>query len=55
MSATVSAARELFGNPGWGGESFAAQHAMALALLWPLVLLAVFFPRSVRRYRDLSR
>ncbi|MFC6087185.1 ABC transporter permease [Sphaerisporangium aureirubrum] len=55
MSATVSATRELFGNPGWGGDSFAAQHAMALALLWPAVLLVIFFPLSVRRYRDLSR
>ncbi|MEO3812309.1 ABC transporter permease [Sphaerisporangium sp. B11E5] len=54
MSATVSAARELFGNPGWGGDSFAAQHAMALAVIWPVVLLAVFFPLSVRRYRRLS-
>nr|WP_221475508.1 ABC transporter permease [Sphaerisporangium rubeum] len=55
MSATVSATRELFGNPGWGGDSFAAQHAMALAIIWPVVLLAVFFPLSVRRYRRLSR
>ncbi|GAA3819266.1 ABC transporter permease [Sphaerisporangium flaviroseum] len=55
MSATVSAARELFGNPGWGGDSWAAQHAPLMAVVWPLLLLAVFFPLSVRRYRHLNR
>ncbi|MER7892788.1 ABC transporter permease [Micromonospora sp. NPDC094482] len=55
LSATVAACRELFGNPGWGGESFAAQHALALAVAWPVLLIAVFLPLSVRRYRQLSR
>jgi ABC-2 type transport system permease protein len=55
MSATVSAARELFGNPGWGGDSWAAQHAPLMAVAWPLLLLGIFFPLSVRRYRRLNR
>ncbi|HYN93010.1 MAG TPA: ABC transporter permease [Pilimelia sp.] len=55
LSATVAASRELFGNPGWGGDSWAAQHAMALAVAWPVLLAAVFIPLSVRRYRRLSR
>lgn len=55
LSATVSATRGLFGNPGFGGESWAAEHALALAVAWPLLLLAVFLPLSVRRYRQLSR
>ncbi|PZF92094.1 ABC transporter permease [Micromonospora deserti] len=55
LSATVAACRELFGNPGWGGDSFAAQHAVILAVAWPLLLTAVFLPLSVRRYRRLSR
>lgn len=55
LSATVAACRELFGNPGWGGESFAAQHAVALAVAWPLLLTAVFGPLAVRRYRGLGR
>ncbi|MEV1147938.1 hypothetical protein AB0I76_30560, partial [Micromonospora sp. NPDC049799] len=54
LSATVAACRELFGNPGWGGESFAAQHATTLAVVWPLLLIAVFLPLSVRRYRRLA-
>jgi ABC transporter DrrB family efflux protein len=55
MSATVSAARELFGNPGWGGESWVAQHSILMAVVWPLVLLAIFAPLSVRRYHRLRR
>ena len=54
LSATVGATRELFGNPGWGGDSWAAQHYQLLAVLWPLVLVAVFLPLSVARYRRLA-
>jgi ABC-type multidrug transport system permease subunit len=55
LSATVAAARELFGNPGWGGDSFAARHAVELAVAWPVLLTAVFFPLAVRRFARLSR
>jgi len=55
LSATISATRELFGNPGWGGDSWIAQHALLMAVVWPLLLVAVFFPLSVRRHRRLSR
>ncbi|MEU4272446.1 ABC transporter permease [Streptomyces sp. NPDC026092] len=48
MSATATAVRDLFGNPG--GEP---GHVLA-AVVWPLVLLAVFFPLAVRRFRRLS-
>ncbi|MFD5766515.1 ABC transporter permease [Streptomyces sp. NPDC127049] len=55
MSATATAVRGLFGNPGADGDSWAATHAELLAVAWPLVLVAVFFPLAVRRFRDLSR
>ncbi|MGV9212313.1 ABC transporter permease [Micromonospora sp. RB23] len=55
LSATVGATRELFGNPGSGGDSWAAQHYPWLAVAWPLVLVAVFLPLSVARYRRLGR
>lgn len=55
LSATVAATRELFGNPGWGGETWIAQNSLLMAVLWPIVIFAVFFPLSVRRYRHLSR
>jgi ABC-2 type transport system permease protein len=53
VSATASATRELFGNTGWGGRSWAAQHGPLLAALWPVLLIAVFLPLSVRAYRGL--
>jgi ABC-2 type transport system permease protein len=56
LSATVSAARRLFGNPGVGADgSWIAQHWLAMAIAWPLMLIAVFLPLSVRRYRRLRR
>lgn len=55
LSATVAAARELFGNPGWGGESWIAQNSLLMAVVWPLLIFVVFFPLSVGRYRRLSR
>jgi ABC-2 type transport system permease protein len=55
MAATVAATRELFGNPGWAGESWMAQHAIVMAVVWPLVLVAIFGPLSVRLYANLSR
>jgi ABC transporter DrrB family efflux protein len=55
VSATVSATRELFGNPGWGGASWADQHALLLAVVWPLLILALFAPLAVRRWQRLSR
>lgn len=55
LSSTVAAARELFGNPGWGGDSWVAQHAVPMAIAWPLAITAVFFVLSVRLYQRLDR
>ncbi|MEU7185274.1 ABC transporter permease [Streptomyces sp. NPDC045369] len=55
MSATAGTVRELFANPRWTGNGWAAQHAELLAVGWPLVLLAVFFPLAVRRFGRLGR
>ncbi|MFE1559090.1 ABC transporter permease [Streptomyces sp. NPDC058734] len=53
LSATATAVRGLFGNPG--GDSWAAAHAGLLAVAWPAALIAVFFPLAVTRFRNLSR
>ncbi|MGA4686773.1 ABC transporter permease [Micromonospora sp. AB353] len=55
LSATVAAARDLFGNPGLSGDSWPARHALELAIAWPLTLIAVAAPAAVRRYRRLGR
>lgn len=55
LSSTAAAARELFGNPGWGGDSWIAQNAVLMAVVWPLLIVAVFAPLSIRRYQELGR
>jgi ABC-2 type transport system permease protein len=53
ISSTATAVRELFGNPGWGGDSWIAQNAVLMAVVWPLLLSAIFFPLAVARWRSL--
>ena len=56
VSSTVTATRELFGNPGVPqGGSWIAENAQLMAVVWPLALVAVFLPLAARRYRDLRR
>jgi ABC transporter DrrB family efflux protein len=55
LSATVAASRDLFGNPGTGGDSWVAQHPLLLSIVWPALLIAIFAPLAVRRYQRLSR
>ena len=54
VSATAAACRELFGNPAGITDGVLADHAVAVALVWPLVLAAVFVPLSARAFRRLS-
>lgn len=52
VSTMAHACRELFGNPvGVIGTSFPEQHPVLVSLVWSLLLLAVFVPLSVRKYR----
>lgn len=55
LSATVAAARDLFGNPGLGGGSWVTEHSLLMAVAWPVLLVAVFAPLAIRRYQRLSR
>ncbi|WP_127554664.1 ABC transporter permease [Actinoplanes sp. OR16] len=55
ISATTTAIRELFGNPGLGGDAWPTQHALFLSVAWPVALIAVFAPLAVHRYRSLGR
>lgn len=54
LSATASAARELFTGGQTQGLTIAADHAVLFAFLWPLILAALFIPLSIRAYRRLS-
>jgi ABC transporter DrrB family efflux protein len=44
LSATISATRNLFGNPGGANDTL-------LALGWPVLLLMIFVPLAIRRYQ----
>lgn len=55
VSSTVTATRELFGNPVAVGGTWVEQHAMLMAVVWPLVITAIFLPLAVRRFQRLSR
>lgn len=54
LSVTATAARELFMNPGWHGNSWIVENSLPMAFLLPALLVAVFLPLSVRKYRRLS-
>jgi ABC-2 type transport system permease protein len=54
LSSTVTATRQLFGNPGVGGDSWVAQHAVLMAVVWPAAISVVFMILSARTYRWLS-
>ncbi|NUK23952.1 ABC transporter permease [Streptomyces lunaelactis] len=55
ISSTAAATRELFGNPVAGDGSWIQEHALLMAVVWPLVMTAVFLPLAVRRFQRLSR
>ena len=53
LSATATAVRELFGNPTGMTGGVLSEHAVALAIGWPLLLSAIFVPLTARAYRRL--
>lgn len=55
LSSTVTAARQLFGDATGARPSWITDHAVLMAVAWPLLLIAVFFTLSLHRYRHLSR
>jgi len=55
LSATVIATRELFGNPTGPGMSWPAEHALLLAVVWPLAITTVCTALALGRLRRLSR
>ena len=54
VSSVVLAIRDLWGNAPEGfarGSGFPAEHPVLLAVLWPVVIVAVFLPLAIARYR----
>ena len=54
LSATATAVRDLFANPGVTGLTWASDHAVLLAVVWPALLLALAVPLATRAYRRLG-
>lgn len=55
VSATVTAIRELFGNPVASGGSWPEEHALLLSVAWPAAITLVCVPLAVRKFQRLSR
>ncbi len=55
-STLTAALRELWGNPNpFASDSFPAQNPILVTLVWVVVIVGVFGPLGVRRYRSMSR
>ncbi|MBT2483110.1 MULTISPECIES: ABC transporter permease [unclassified Microbacterium] len=55
ISATATTVRELLGAPVVGGESWFADNATILAVVWPALIIVIFLPLAVSTYRHLRR
>ena len=56
VSALTAATRQLWGNPNpYAASGFPAEQPVLLTLIWVAVIVAVFAPLAVRRYRLISR
>lgn len=55
LSSTITATRKLFGNPGVEQTGWLADHAILMAIVFPLAIMAVMLPIAVRAYQRLSR
>lgn len=55
VSSTANAIRDLFGNPVPHGGSWIETHATLMAVVWPLIITAVFLPLAVRRFQAQAR
>ena len=56
VSTLTAATRELFGNPNpYVGDGFPSQYPILVTIGWMIVLLAIFAPLAIRKYRNASR
>jgi ABC-2 type transport system permease protein len=55
-STLTGALRQLWGNPNpFASNSFPSQNPVLVTLVWVVVVIAIFGPLGVRRYRSMSR
>ena len=55
VSTLTASCRELFGNPNPTiGSAFPSQHPIEVTIAWSIILIAIFAPLAVKRYRATS-
>jgi ABC-type multidrug transport system permease subunit len=55
-STLTGALRQLWGNPNpYATDSFPSQNPVLVTVAWVVVIIAIFGPLGVRRYRSMSR
>jgi ABC-2 type transport system permease protein len=55
-STLTGALRQMWGNPNpYASASFPSQNPVLVTLVWVVVIIAIFGPLGVRRYRSMSR
>ena len=55
-STLTASLRQLWGNPNpFASDSFPSEHPVLVTLVWVVVIIAIFGPLGVRRYRSMSR
>ena len=54
-SSLTASLRDLWGNPNpYGTDSFAAEEPILLTLIWIAVIVAVFAPLAIARFRSVE-
>ena len=56
VSALTAATRDLWGNPNpFASTGFPAEHPVLLSLIWSVIIIGIFAPLAIHRYRSISR
>ncbi|GAA2061705.1 ABC transporter permease [Streptomyces albiaxialis] len=55
VSATANEIRELYGNPLPVGDSWIEQHSGLMAVVWPVIITALFLPLAIRKFQRMSK
>jgi hypothetical protein len=56
VSTLTASIRELWGNPNpYSSNNFPSEHPVLMTVIWVAIMIAVFAPLGVRKFRTISR
>ena len=55
LSWTITATRDVFGNPGAAPQGWLGENAVMLAVVWPVAVSVLTLPLAIRAFQRLSR